>query len=110
MTRVIIFALLLACSTSAAEHRGQVQFGGLPVPGVTVTATQGNKRHVTITAPDGTYSFANLADGEWTVRVEMLCFAPEERKLSAAAPAEWELKPLPLDKIQATAAAPLPAQ
>src|SRR5215472_6495332 len=64
--------LIASCLVlSAAEHHGLVQFGGVPIPGVTVTATQGEKKLTTISDDRGSYSFADLADGNWTIRVEM---------------------------------------
>jgi len=72
-------------SLAAAEHHGQVQFNGLPVPGATITAVQGDKvqgdkRLVAITDPQGDYAFPNLADGLWNIEVEMLGFVPQNRK------------------------------
>jgi hypothetical protein len=97
------------CSLAfAAEHHGLVKFGGLPVPGATVTATQA-ERFTAITDQQGAYSFPDLPDGVWRVRVEMLCFAPLEREVavSAQAPAgEWELKLLPVDQMGAVAPPP----
>jgi hypothetical protein len=95
----------------AAEHHGLVKFGGLPVPGATVTATQAEKRLTAITDQQGAYFFADLPDGVWTVRVEMLCFAPLEKEvaITAQAPApEWDLKLLPLDQMGAVAPPPSP--
>jgi hypothetical protein len=94
---------------AAAEHRGLVTFSGLPVPGVTVTATQGDKRSTGGYRPSGNVPFAELADGNWTIKVEMLCFTPVEREVAVApgAPApEWELKLLPFDEIKASAPPP----
>jgi hypothetical protein len=106
-------AVLVSCGLlAAAPHRGLVKFGGLPVPGATVTASQGDKKLSAVTDPMGTYSFADLPDGNWTIRVEMLCFAPLEREVavSADAPApEWELKLLPFDEIKASAPPPPPS-
>src|ERR1039457_3374998 len=59
----------------AAEHHGTVKFGGLPVPGASVTAIKGDKKLLTTTDENGRYSFADLAGGAWTVEVEMLGFA-----------------------------------
>src|SRR5438067_1631759 len=92
----------------AAEHQGQVTFGGLPVPGATVTASQGDKKLTAVTDGQGAYKFADLADGPWTFQVEMLCFAPIKQDVAVAAGAaasEWQLKLLPLDEIKAAAAA-----
>ena len=97
---------------SAAEYKGQVKFAGLPVPGATVTATQGDKKLAAITDQQGSYSFRDLADGPWKIQVEMLCFSPIEQQVTVApgAPAaEWELKLLPLDEIKAAAGPTVPA-
>src|SRR5439155_5777716 len=88
---------------------GVVKFGGLPRPGASVRAVQGEKRLVAVTDIRGFYLFPDLADGAWTLRVEMQCFAPATREVAAAAnvpAAEWELDLLPLDEIKATAPPP----
>lgn len=102
---------LAAIGLAAAEHHGQVKFGGLPVPGATVTAAQGDKKLVAVTDQQGVYSFPDLADGTWTIQVEMLCFSTIKQEVGVApgAPSpEWELKLLPLDEMKAVAPAPLP--
>src|SRR5258708_800342 len=105
--------VLASCGLlSAAEHRGLVKFGGLPVPGATVIATQGEKSVTAVTDPQGAYTFKELADGNWTIKVEMLCFAPMEREVVVApnAPSpERELKLLPFDEIKANAPPPPPS-
>src|SRR5712691_7913461 len=101
---------------AAAEHRGQVRFGGLPVPGATVTATQNDKRLGAITDQQGAYAFTALPDGVWTIQVDMLCFSAVKQEVAVGPDAPspvWELKLLPFDEIQASAppppAAPGPA-
>jgi hypothetical protein len=89
---------------AASEHHGQVKFGGLPIPGATITASQGDKKLVTVSDPQGMYSFPDLAEGAWTFEVEMLCFVPIKQELtigSDAAIPEFELKLLPLEEIKA---------
>ena len=96
----------LALAASAAEHHGVVKFGGLPLPGATVTISQGDKHFAAITDQQGAYSFPDLPDGVWTIQVEMLCFAPVKQEIGvmAGAPSpEWEMKLLPLDQMQAEA-------
>src|SRR5215471_20722620 len=105
-------ALLVLChALTAAEHHGEVKFGGMPLPGATVAVTNGDKRLTAVTDQMGAYSFANLADGIWKIRVEMLCFEPIEKEVavgpSAPAPA-WELKLLPFEEIKASAPPPPP--
>src|SRR5262249_14894928 len=92
-------------------HHGQGRFGGPPVPGAAVTVTRGEQRFATITDQEGAYSFAELAEGVWTVRVEMQCFAPIEQEVEVAADAPaavWELRLLPFDEIKASAWLPSP--
>src|ERR1035438_4718202 len=110
-----LFYGLLACLAPAlapaSEHHGIVRFAGLPVPGATVTATQGDKKLAAVTDPQGIYAFADLADGVWNLQVEMLCFTPLKMEVAVApnAPSpEWELKLLPFDEIKASAPPPAP--
>jgi hypothetical protein len=95
---------LAVLSLAAAEHRGQVNFNGLPVPGATVTAAGGGKKLVAVTDQQGAYSFPDLADGVWTIQVEMLCFATIRQEVAVGPDAPspvWELKVLPLEEIHA---------
>jgi len=96
---------------AAAEHRGQVQFSGLPVPGVTVTATNGDKTLTAITDLQGSYVFPDLSEGIWKFKVEMVGFGAIQQDVAVApnAPsAQWDLHMLSLNDIQA-APAPAPA-
>jgi hypothetical protein len=104
--------LLALFNLAAVEHQGRVTFNGLPVPGVTVTATQAGKRLTAVTDQQGAYGFPDLAEGIWTIRVEMLCFAPIEREVAvtpAAPRPEWQLQMLPLAEMHSAAAPPAPA-
>jgi hypothetical protein len=96
---VFLTAVALAAGArvglAAVDHRGQVLFGGLPVPGATVTVVQDDRQRVTVTDDQGMYRFADLADGAWTIRIEMLGFATIQQDLTIAAdapPPAWELK------------------
>jgi hypothetical protein len=78
----------------------------LPLPGATVTATSDDKRVTAIADEKGEYSFKDLADGPWTLQVEMQCFSTIEQTVTIApnVPAgSWELKLLSLDQIMAKA-------
>src|ERR1700704_4196257 len=103
MMRARFLAILfVALPLAASEHRGVVKFGGLPVPGATVTASQGERKLSTISDPEGAYAFANLPDGAWSIEIEMQLFSPERKdvQVSAQAPSvEFELKLLPSDQI-----------
>jgi hypothetical protein len=101
---------LVAVSVAAAsEYRGQVTFGGLAVPGATVRATQGSQQLATTTDQQGFCSFPNLADGKWTIEVEMTGFASLKQEVVIGPntpPGKWQLKLLSLDQIKAEISTP----
>ena len=77
ISRLLIVAVTVLCawiSARASVYSGQVNFGGLPVPGATVTATQGDKSVSVTTDEGGVFRFADLPDGGWKIEVKMLCF------------------------------------
>ena len=111
---LVCFAALVLSSVAAlaSEYRGVVDFGGVPVPGVTVKATQAGKTVTATTGDDGSYTLPDLADGNWTIELEMTGFAPLKQDVVIAPnmpPGQWDLKLLPVGEIQ-TAAAPPPGQ
>jgi hypothetical protein len=108
----LLLVLLVAIGLHASEHRGVVKYNGLPVPGVSVTATMADKKVSVVTDDSGVYTFPDLADGVWKLKVEMLCFEPIENEVAVAAnapAAEWNLKLLPFDQIKASAPPPPPS-
>jgi hypothetical protein len=111
--RRAVVGLLAALPLLASESAGVVKFGGLPLPGATVTASQGGKKIVAVTDADGKYSFADLADGVWTIEVEMLCFESARKEIPVAKdapPVEWDLKLLPIEQIKAIAGPAAPPE
>lgn len=62
---VFFVCVLLSTESSAraSEYHGQITFGGFPVPGATVAATQGEKKFSVVSDQGGVYSFADLPDG-----------------------------------------------
>jgi trimeric autotransporter adhesin len=107
---ICVIAFLTVSSLAAAsEYHGQVTFRGFPVPGAMVTATQGDKKLVSVTDEQGFFSFPDLADGTWTIEVAMQGFSAIRQEVSAvpaAAAAKWELSMLPLDQVQAEIKSP----
>jgi trimeric autotransporter adhesin len=102
----LVLLIISLLPSLGAELHGLVKFGGLPLPGATVTASQGDKKLLALTDQQGAYSFAELPDGVWTIQIEMLCFAPIKQDVNIAGgppPHDWELKLLPLDEIRAVA-------
>jgi len=71
----------------ASEYHGTVKAGGLALPGATVTASQGDKQIVTTSDQQGMFSFSELADGTWTIEVEMLGFEKMARQVGVASDA-----------------------
>jgi trimeric autotransporter adhesin len=117
-------ALYLVCAlaalafpglAAAAQYHGQVTFGGLPVPGATVTVTQGTAKLTTLSDQGGLYAFADLPEGNWSIEIDMQCFTTVHGEITVSAntpAAKWELTLLPLDQITRLAnlpAAPVPA-
>jgi hypothetical protein len=83
-------------------HAGQVVFQEQPVPGASVTATQGEKKLSTVTDAGGVYRFDNLAAGQWTIKVEMIGFAPITHEITIPAegpPPTLTATLLPFDEI-----------
>jgi hypothetical protein len=98
--------LCASISAWASEYHGQVLFGGVPVPGATVTVTQGDKRFSTVTDRQGLYEFADLADGRWKIEIEMSGFTKLDANVTVAAETpqgNWELKLLGLEQMLAQA-------
>lgn len=97
---------MLPAFTFASEYHGQILYNDLPVPGATITATQGDKQFTATADDQGAYAFTDLPGGTWKIHIEMLCFSPIDDQLTVAAnqPAgKWELKMLPLPAITALA-------
>lgn len=98
----LIALLAFAPTLEATEHYGQVSFTGIAVPGATVTAKRGDTQIVTTTDQDGVYRFADLAEGTWTITIEMRGFAPLSREVDVVAGAQaavWELSLLSFEEI-----------
>jgi hypothetical protein len=99
----VVACLLVASTLVASEHRGKVQFGQVPIPGAVVQAKQGEKTLNALTGLDGTYEFPDLADGTWTIQVAMSGFEPVQKEVVTskdAAPAQWDLKMVPIGGMQ----------
>lgn len=98
----VALRLCVAPAAWATEHHGQVFFGGVPVPGATVTVSQGTTRLTTVTDQQGLYAFPDLADGTWKIEIEMSGFATLKGEVTVAPNSPqgvWELTQLPLEKI-----------
>jgi len=107
-TASLLCVVLFLCAfqvAAASEYHGAVTFGGLPVPGATITARHGNKTFTAISDQGGLYHFDDLPDGQWTITVTMQCFRTIQTQVTIApkAPAgNWELTLLPIDQLIAS--------
>ena len=97
----LICAFLLLEPLNAAEQHGVVKYGGLPLPGATVTATKDGKTVTTVSNPDGSYSLPDLAEGTWSVEVGMSLFqsAKQDVTLPSAQGVDWDMKLLSTEEI-----------
>ena len=112
--RQLVCALVWFASSAiawAAPYRGVVTFGGLPLPGATVTAAQGTTTVTAVSDETGAFAFDDLADGKWTIKITMQCFEPVRAEVTIIQnmpAAAWELKLLPQAQIMANAQTEMP--
>jgi hypothetical protein len=71
--------LLLAPETRAQS--GTVKSDGLPIPGASVSATQGERVLRTLTDENGAFQFTGMSPGIWVVEAQMFGFAPLRREV-----------------------------
>lgn len=95
--RTCLLAVLLAPLWGAERIIGSVSAAGQPVPGATVTASQGSTKVSTATDAAGQYILDNLSAGTWTVEVQIFGFQPSRREITVAsepapAPADFTLE------------------
>lgn len=94
---VLALGALLHAQTAAQTditYTGTVKFGGQPLPGATVIATQGDHRAVTTTDESGAYEFTGLAPGTYSVEVQMFGFQTAHKQIQVGAGSqqtEWSL-------------------
>ncbi len=83
LTLILVFCLF--CVRAGKAQSGFVRSAGQPIPGATVTATQGSQKFSTVTDADGHYGFPPLAAGNWSISVEMFGFEPLAQQADYAA-------------------------
>ena len=125
MFRITAWLLIALIATGqqvfAADQYGQVMFNGVPVPGATITAAQGDRKVSATSDGEGIFRLVDLAAGVWNLTIEMLGFTTLTREVTVPSegdPAPFELtlksfeeisRELPVQKQEAipqTAAAP----
>lgn len=107
-TALLLYGVLGLCAlqnAAASEYHGAVTFGGLPVPGATITAKHGDKTFTAVSDLGGLYHFDDLPEGPWTITVTMQCFKTMQQQVTVAAkmpPGNWEMTLLPIDRLLAS--------
>jgi len=93
MSRVLLCAVFTLCAAlPGAEHRGVVKSSTLPIPGATVTATQGSRQITVWSDEAGVFRFPDLAAGTWKIEVSMAGFEAISRDIDAGSgQSEWNL-------------------
>ena len=108
-----VCALLVSgAAAGAEEYHGRVAVNGIPLPGATVTATQGSRTLTVTTDSQGLYQFPAIEAGEWRLHVDMQGFRGLNTVITvpeAKAAAPLELQMLPLAELLASAKAVLPS-
>ncbi|HEX4810030.1 MAG TPA: TonB-dependent receptor [Bryobacteraceae bacterium] len=77
--------LSLLFAGAACAQSGFVTSGGKPIPGATITATQGSQSFSTVTDQDGHYGFPPLGSGQWSVTIDMFGFDPLKKDVNYSA-------------------------
>jgi hypothetical protein len=98
--------VVLGAHAFAAGISGLVTFGDQPVPGATVTASNGTLQVMTVTDDQGAFTFSDLDAGVWSIRVEMSLFAPLTREVTIPSPTPaqpWALSLATLQNLVAAA-------
>jgi len=96
---LVVLAALPCCLLQAAQQAGYVRAADQPIPGATVTASQGAVKLIAVTDTDGRYML-NLAPGTWDIQVEMPGFAtthqqttiPEQNDTAPPARKDFDLE------------------
>jgi hypothetical protein len=97
---VLAFPALAA----ASQYHGQVTFHGWPVPGSTVTVTQGTTRISTVSDQGGLFTFTDLQDGPARLEIEMQGFSTIDADVTitpSVPVAKFELTLLSLEQMMA---------
>jgi hypothetical protein len=100
----VVACLLRASPAAASQYHGQLTSGGFPVPGATITVTQGTKKISTVSDQGGLFNFVDLEDGPAKIEIEMQGFSTIEADVTITPnmpAAKWELSLLPIDQMLA---------
>src|SRR5580704_16413874 len=74
LLRAGVCFLVLLLPTVVRAQSGVVKAEGLPIPGVTVKATQGERILLTVTDDTGAFHIDKMSEGTWIVEADMFGF------------------------------------
>ena len=86
----VVLAMAAFPVDAASGLSGRVTCSDVSVPGATVTATKGGQVASTLSDEAGAFQFANLDDGDWTIRVDMPGFVTASRDVTLPRAADAE--------------------
>ena len=92
--RLILFLFAVSMLT-AADFAGRVTSKNLPIPGATVTLTQGDRKYTAYTNEDGGFLIRSLPDGDWKIEISAFGFVKAARNITtstAIVPAAFALE------------------
>ena len=84
VTRQSLLCALSVGFAAMALHAqsGLVKSANQPIPGASITATQGDTKVVTTTGENGRYTLPPLAKGAWTIEASMTGFTPVRKQVT----------------------------
>ncbi|MGI8991137.1 MAG: TonB-dependent receptor domain-containing protein [Bryobacteraceae bacterium] len=100
-----LFAIVVAgVAQATSPESGVVRSSGQPIPGATVTATQGAQKFSTVTDESGRYQLDPLPAGNWKLEISMFGFTSATREVpagSGAASFDFDLNLKPRATVSA---------
>jgi trimeric autotransporter adhesin len=94
LCQFVLLMIVLRGADMCAQS-GFVKSAGQPLPGSSITITQGTQTFSTVTDQDGHYGFPPLAPGTWSVTISMFGFDPLKKDIdysTAAGPVNFDLQ------------------
>ncbi len=101
--KLVLYLYLFCLCGGAFAQSGFVKSGDQPIPGATLTVTQGDQTFTTVSDADGHYALPPLSPGTWTVSIEMFGFETLKKDVNyatAPGPVNFDLQLKPSRVLQ----------
>ncbi len=105
-TLCLLASVAAPLAAQSSAYHGQITFDDFPVPGATVTLTQGAKTLTTVSDESGLFTFTGVSDGPAQIKIEMQAFSTVQADVTIAPntpAAKWALTMLPMGQLMAAA-------